>query len=695
MEIDAVLHAVLEELGDRYKFIKRLGGGEFSNVYLVKHTISGHERALKIMDYHYLLHRLRKENLTDSKQKFNEIKKRFLTEARLYKMIDHPNIVKIHETGLLPDPKEEIDIPYFIMDYVRGDSLADMIRKEAPFDMERVIHISKNVLEALEVIHKQNIIHRDLKPANIMVRKDNGEAIIIDFGIAKDIVGGTRLTTTGALLGSPMYMSPEQFDDSSNVGPGIDIYAFGAVLFEMMTGQTPYRGSNFIELMNAHTRKPVPSVKTINPALSTIIDNIVLKAMAKDPAARYRSAKEFLDALIRGGAGLRPHPVSRKMIYFTLVIAAFIVLFFFFNPQDPPKPPLPVVVETDPQSQQKDENGPTKNGVNEIQPPPDKPEVDPQEEKKRKEYENLLSKARRSLAAENFDNSRHYARKAKEIDDNEEINKLLEEIKTKKTEYEQKHGVNKYMELKDNITLADYLEFKETYPESKHLQDLKKRLIETDLVLPPESYWLPQLQKNSKGYYELTFDASRNNHHMIYIPARKIWIGKYEVSNIHIKTYLQENPGHAGSVSSGDEFPALVSYEVARNYCRHYGMRLPTTEEWEYAAGKGNASYSYPWGNEAPGVGGVWPANLDSLSEDGKEELDGHTRTAPVKSFSAYASPFGLVNMAGNVWEWIQGYYFKGGGFLTKAEDLLSAIEGEDGGGHDRHGFRCIIDLTK
>lgn len=693
MEIDAVLHAVLEELGERYKYIKRLGGGEFSNVYLVKHAVSGYEHALKIMDYHYLLHRLRKENLTDSRQKFNEIKKRFLTEARLYKKIDHPNIVKIHETGLLPDPKEEIDIPYFIMDYVKGDSLADVIRKEAPFDMERVIKISENVLDALEVIHKQNIIHRDLKPANIMVRKDSGEAIIIDFGIAKDIVGGTRLTTTGALLGSPMYMSPEQFDDSSKVGPGIDIYAFGAVLFEMMTGQTPYRGSNFIELMNAHTRKPVPSAKTINPALSTIIDNIVLKAMAKDPAGRYKSAKEFLDALIRGGAGLRPHPVARKNIYITTVAAAAVIVLIVFGWKILRPPPnnhmalLNYVISKITRIIEK---------IAQFTPPPlktppEEPEIDPD-----KEYREYLTAAKRFLEKDDFKNAFLYALKAKELDDTEEVEKLLADIKAKEAEYENKHGVKEYNALlKSKVTLPAFLKFKKKYPESKHLKELKEVLIKADPVLPPETYWLTQLEKNSKGYYELTFDATRNNHRMVYNPRRKIWIGKYEVSNKQIKRYLREKPEYAGSVGSsstfirsGDEYPAVVSYEVAQKYCRHYSMRLPTIDEWEFAAGNGRAPY--PWGKEAPGYGGVWRANMYSLNEDGSAELDGHDGTAPVKSFAAYASPFGLVNMAGNVWEWVQGRVLKGGSFFSVAEDLKIG-KGQGGRQNDRQGFRCVI----
>jgi len=275
LESDDVLNAILNKLENKYECIKHLGGGEFSIVYLIRHTASGKEHALKILDYQFLLQRLKKENAADSKNKFNKIKKRFITEAKLYEKIDHANIVKIHETGVITDQKENIEIPYFIMTYIKGSSLSVVLKNEAPLEMSRVLRLSRHVLNALETIHQNNIIHRDLKPANIMIEKETDKAVIIDFGIAKDIVDGTQLTTTGAFLGSPMYMAPEQFVDSSKVGPGIDIYSFGVVLFEMVTGEPPFKGTSFLEVMHAHRKKPVPSVRGKNPALPPAMDNII------------------------------------------------------------------------------------------------------------------------------------------------------------------------------------------------------------------------------------------------------------------------------------------------------------------------------------------------------------------------------------------------------------------------------------
>jgi tRNA A-37 threonylcarbamoyl transferase component Bud32 len=297
VNIDGVFKAAQKKLEKTYDFIRHLGGGEFSIVYLVKHKDTGQEHALKILDYHYLLQRLRKEDIQSAQIKFNEIKKRFITEAKLYKKIHHANIVKIHDTGVFADESKGIEIPYMIMSYIRGSSLSDLLRNEAPFEMSRTLEISRDVLAALEAMHKNNIIHRDIKPGNIMIQEETGEAVIIDFGIAKDIVGGTRLTTTGALLGSPMYMAPEQSINSSNVGPCTDIYSFGAVLFEMLTGETPFHGSNFMEIMTAHRECPVPNVREKNPQLPVKIADILSKAMEKNPNNRYQRTKDLLNAL--------------------------------------------------------------------------------------------------------------------------------------------------------------------------------------------------------------------------------------------------------------------------------------------------------------------------------------------------------------------------------------------------------------
>jgi serine/threonine protein kinase len=750
-----VLKDFLQKSGDTYEYIRHLGGGEFSNVYLIRHKTSGKEHALKILDYHYLLQRLKKEDLPDIKGEFDIIKRRFISEAKLYKKIDHPNIVKIHETGVLVEPKEGIEIPYFIMDYVKGATLSNVLKKEAPLKLNKAKRISRNVLTALEMIHRKNIIHRDLKPANIIIEEETGEAIIIDFGIAKDIVSGTRLTTTGALLGSPMYMAPEQFSDSSSVGPGMDIYAFGAVLFEMLTGEPPFKGNNFIELMNAHRNKNIPAASEKNPALSSSVDHILFKAMAKDPNERYKSAAEFLDTLAVGKVEEKPPKRSFKyLIFLSAIVILAAALLVILNPFNTGKngtgePPTPLVVTPKPQE-------PGKTGKpGETRVDQQKTDEDLQRDRMKTDVDDLNAfLGGEASPKEKLEKGRDFLQKYQDVPENSETKKIITDIRDrmkqlekdyqfrlyidtakkyaenhqfkeadealdkakklkedageiveikeasqfidgKKAEYERINGETDYNGIKETIDLAQYLSFEEKYPGSTYLGDLQKRLKEADKRLPPTKYWSKSIRKNQKGYYELEFGPDHNGHIMIYIPEREIWIDKYEVSWQQFRNFLTAakmnlpSRGTSKYICNNDDCPAVVLYESVEKYCRQYGFRLPNLDEWEYVAGK--RTYKYPWGNELPGEKETWQANFDSLGDKGSEEKDGYSGTAPVKSFETFSSPFGVVNMAGNVWEWVQGRILKGGCFLSTREELAIkySIPGSD---TDPQGFRCVKD---
>lgn len=296
MDTKGVTEAVLKKMGKKYEYIRHLGDGVFANVYLVRHTIFDEERALKILNSDFIMKTLEKECAGDSRQRFDNIKERFINEAKMYKRIDHPNVVKIYDVDAVTDEKREIEIPYLIMAYIEGSRLTDIIKNEAPLDLPRTFELSKDLLGALEVIHKMGIVHRDLKPDNIMV-EENGSAILIDFGLAKDLLDNTILTSTSFILGTPLYMAPEQFLDSRNVVPQTDIYAFGVVLFEMLTGEVPFRSNNILGVMKSHRSDPVPDIKEKNEDLPDKMAGIIEKAMAKDSNMRYQHVDEMLDAM--------------------------------------------------------------------------------------------------------------------------------------------------------------------------------------------------------------------------------------------------------------------------------------------------------------------------------------------------------------------------------------------------------------
>ncbi len=297
VKTENIRKAVLEKLGKKYRYIGALGAGTFSNVYLVRHTIFDEDHALKIMNSRHIIETLEKESVTDSRQKFDKIKKRFLNEAIMYKRIDNPNVAKIFDVDVVTDEIENIDIPYIIMSYIKGLHLRDVLTREAPLEFPRALDLSEGILSAIDAIHQKKIIHRDLKPDNIMVEEGTGNVILIDFGLAKDLLNATKLTTTGFYIGTPLYMAPEQFFNSSAVGIQTDIYAFGVVLFEMLAGEPPFDDDNVVEVMNGHCSKPVPDVREKNPALPGGVTPIIKKAMAKEAGNRYQSVGELLKDL--------------------------------------------------------------------------------------------------------------------------------------------------------------------------------------------------------------------------------------------------------------------------------------------------------------------------------------------------------------------------------------------------------------
>jgi serine/threonine protein kinase len=688
------LKAVLKKIGKKYLYIKHLGGGTYSNVYLVKHTILGEHHVLKIMDYNFIRQKFKDECYKDIKKKFKEIKARFINEARLYKKIDSPNIVKIYDIDMIEGHIDGIEIPYFLMAYIEGSTLANILKNEAPLEMSRVMSISRDVLNALEVIHGSNIIHRDLKPANIMIEKETGRAVLIDFGIARDVVDGAKLTTNGALLGSPGYMAPEQFVDSSETNFATDIYAFGVVLFEMLVGEVPFKGHNFLEIMNAHRKKPVPHISEKKSGLPPGMDDILLKSMAKEPKKRYKSAADFRDALelLREEKKHAPSSSIKYLKYlFYLIIPAIICAVLFFTVL------FPGLIK-----QEKQETFVTfpepKNPTEFIFKETGRimPQWEPgiKTDRQDRQYLEYIEAAKVSLQEDDYETAAGLAKKAKAIKDTGEIKQLLEKIKEQKDEDERKNGTRTFNALKENIDLQRYLAFKGKYPGSRYLPELENRLKAADKTLPPEKYWTRPIKKNGKGYYEYTFGKEHNGHIMVYIPGRKIWFDKYEVSWGQFRKFLRAEKIQTPPIKNtqyihdGDEFPAIASYKNAGEYCKANGFRLPTEDEWEYAAGKGENLY--PWGNQSPDIpdaAGNWPANYDCFE-------DGFKGTAPVKSFAKFASPFGPVNMAGNVWEWVQGRILKGGGFFSDKEELIikksKSVET-----YDREGFRCVKDETQ
>lgn len=273
---------VLEEgasLG-KYQIKKLLGRGGMGAVYLGFDPLIEREVAIKVLP----------NQTANASQAFE----RFLAEARATGKLNHPNVVAIYEIN------QQGDTNYIVMELVRGGSASDYIADRENIDWLEALRIAANAADGLAAAHRTGLVHRDIKPDNLMLTEDHA-AKVVDFGLSK-LVNSTsernlNLTTEGQLLGTPRYMSPEQFEGES-VDARSDVYCLGGTLFALLTGHPPFaHANNMVAVMKAHVSDPPPDPLQLNPQLPTEIRAIVAKAMAKRPADRYQHAGELAQAL--------------------------------------------------------------------------------------------------------------------------------------------------------------------------------------------------------------------------------------------------------------------------------------------------------------------------------------------------------------------------------------------------------------
>ncbi|MFJ7638648.1 Stk1 family PASTA domain-containing Ser/Thr kinase [Peribacillus sp. NPDC097225] len=259
-------------INGRYKLIEMVGGGGMANVYLARDMILDRDVALKI---------LRMDFNND-----DEFIKRFNREAQSATSLAHPNIVSIYDVG------EENDIYYIVMEYVDGFTLKQYIQKYYPIPVEKALDIMKQITAAISHAHHNGIIHRDIKPQNILIDKE-GTVKITDFGIALAL-SATNITQTNAVLGSVHYLSPEQARGGM-ANKKSDIYSLGIVMFEILTGRLPFSGESAVSIALKHLQSETPSPKRWNPDIPQSVENIILKATAKDSYYRYESVDSMED----------------------------------------------------------------------------------------------------------------------------------------------------------------------------------------------------------------------------------------------------------------------------------------------------------------------------------------------------------------------------------------------------------------
>jgi serine/threonine-protein kinase len=284
----------------RYQIEEKLGEGGMGMVYLARHAVIGNKCALKV---------LKGELAADG-----EVGERFIQEARAAAAIGNDHIIQITDFGQLPDQSS-----YFVMEFLDGSSLHDVIEDEEKIAAERVVDISIQCCEALSAAHNSNIVHRDLKPDNIfLVAKGSTFDFVkvLDFGIAKVATSetGKQLTKTGMIFGTPQYMSPEQAA-GTGVDARTDIYSLGIIMYEMLCGHVPFEADTFMGVLTKHLyEEPIPPRRLVPPVeIPKNVEAVLLKAIAKKPEKRYQSMGEFAEDLRSIRDGKTPAIVYDKL----------------------------------------------------------------------------------------------------------------------------------------------------------------------------------------------------------------------------------------------------------------------------------------------------------------------------------------------------------------------------------------------
>jgi serine/threonine-protein kinase len=274
--------AEARQLG-QYRLRRRIGAGGMGEVYLAEHLLLKRPCAVKV---------IRPGNATDTR-----VLERFEREVRLTATLSHPNTVEVYDYG-----RDEGGTYYYVMEYLNGLSLADLVERHGALPPGRVVFLLRQVCGALREAHEAGLIHRDIKPSNIFAARRGGMgdvAKLLDFGLVLPTAGSdaAHLSGEGQILGTPLYMSPEQATGGRELDALSDIYSLGAVAYFLLTGRPPFEREGAVSVLIAHSRDPVVPPSQIHPAIPDDLEHSVLRCLAKDPAARFPDAQSLERAL--------------------------------------------------------------------------------------------------------------------------------------------------------------------------------------------------------------------------------------------------------------------------------------------------------------------------------------------------------------------------------------------------------------
>jgi len=538
--------------------------------------------------------------------------KRFEREAKSVAKLNHSNIVSVIDYG------EQEGSPYLVMPYLPGGTLKQYLKINGKLSWQKSIQLLLPIAEALGYAHQHNLVHRDVKPANILLTA-NGEPMLTDFGVAKvlDEEVTQDLTGTAATVGTPEYMAPEQIM-SKTVDHRADIYALGVVFFEMVTGRRPYEADTPMAVLVKHASAPLPRPGDLVLDLPYGVEKVLIKTLQKKPEDRYQSMSEFaeaLRALLSTGTVTTPPPIQieepkakpqqpirstswLKLIMFGVTGVVLITAIVVGLTSGFLSGRLTQKTDTDPGK--------------------------------------LIETATIFLPT-------------------------LTQLPTTPAEY------------MSTITITP------TFIETEIAQNN-----DTLMVYVPEGAFLMGSVENDDDS-----DADERPQHTIVLEA--FYIDLTEVTNAMFAAFVAETNYRTDAEKTGKSYALVgsewlevsgadwqhpfgpssnidgladhpvihVSWNDATAYCHWARKRLPTEAEWEKAA-RGTGGAIYPWGNSPPAGNLVNYADINTNFEwSVKSVNDGYKYTSPVGSYPNGASPYGALDMAGNVWEWVADWYGK------------------------------------
>jgi serine/threonine protein kinase len=294
----APLHFILEnrmtglegKTIDRYKLQQLAGRGGMADVYMAEDTQFTRRVAIKVFQ-----------------REDEDLLRRFVREARMMAALRSPHLIPVYDAGT--HELNGTNFYYIVMPMMESGTLRDLIQR-APLSLQTAGRYMRDIADALDYIHRQGIIHRDIKASNVLLDEE-GRCYLSDFGIARTTADDSHMTSTGSILGTVLYMAPELFEGNQRATPSSDIYALGILLFEMVTGRVPFTGDSLFAVMSMHTNKVPPTPSSIVANIPPMVDQVILKALEKQPALRYHSATELAEAFYQAATLPQQTPEAR------------------------------------------------------------------------------------------------------------------------------------------------------------------------------------------------------------------------------------------------------------------------------------------------------------------------------------------------------------------------------------------------